>query len=320
MRKILADLFPVERDRQDFFIALAVVALFLFGGFYYLRTSSTVADVEPLTADELAKKVSELERQRLAFDAHIITDMKDHRPYYDALQTDIIREGETPVLHVTTPVDTTTSTLTAEMPTRSIDTVSTTTTTTIVTSPEISDTATIAKIESAPRISIDTMLPKLADDRAESAVASDEDVQGQQDKLAEQPQDVEDIPTAYDREASAAARAAAEALEAKEEQARRAAAERQRLAAQKKSAATKKKATVTTLKGCHVIVGAFERADNARSFKSQVTKNGFEVAIGKVRGKTYVGIPVKCTDQSEIAKIQARVNKSYNIQSWVLRE
>lgn len=305
MKKLLADFFPNDKERQDFFIALVVIAFFVIGILSYILPQRNSVDATLLTAKEIDEKVKELEYQQLSFDEGIVTDIEGYRPYYDHQQKDVVYDNRqiktdlTATAAVVPPIVETIETHKADVVEDNNDNQ-------II--EEEADTQIIPETE--------ILIEEDFDDTAiQEEVPPELDEEG---NVIEN--EVEDTEV-YDMEADAAA------IEAEREQERlaaeAAAQERKeklaRAAAKRKAAERAKRNAIGTLDGCHIIVGAFKNKKNARSFKEKVAAQNFLVNIGSVRGKMYVGIPITCTDKDKIKATQQRVNDVFKISSWVLR-
>lgn len=304
MKKLLADLFPHNKDRQDFFIALIIIAIFIVGILSYI-IPNRADKLDILTAEEANKRVNELEYQQLSFDEGIITDIDGYHPYFDHRQKEVIynnRQIKTDLAAtnaITPPIlDKITHQNDAEAPDEDAIMQDVT---------EDEDANTIPEAE----ILIEEDFDKSA---IQEEVPPELDEEG---NVIDNSNSTTDIVEEYDVEADAAVIEAArekERLAAEAEKARQ-----EKLEKEKAATARAKRNAIGTFSGCHLIVGAFKNKRNAQSFKEKVTAKNFTVTIGQVRGKNYVGIPVDCTDKNAIQSTQQRVNNTFNINSWVLK-
>jgi len=304
MKKLLADYFPNEKERNDFYIALVVIALFIFGLSYFIFPKQDTGLATVITEAELAERVADLDQQRLAFSKPMVTDIADYRPYYDHRQKNVVYDEDVqiePLLETTLEVEE------LEMEDENISLGSDEENTTGI----ITDEEMVTETESL-LLEEDT-IERTAE---EWAAAIEEEVPPSLNE------DGSVVENAESRDAVTIDTRLEDSLAMVEEKERLAAeaaakAKRER---EKRRAAERKKRAAATLSGCHVIVGAFKSTRNARSFREQVKAQNFSVAVGRVRGKMYVGIPVPCGNESTIKSTQERVNATFGIQSWVLRK
>ncbi|MFK7933555.1 MAG: SPOR domain-containing protein [Saprospiraceae bacterium] len=311
MSKLLADYFPNDKDRNDFFIALVVITFFIAGVLYYILPNRDGINTTPLTTAELAEKVADLEGQRLAFDKHIVTDMEDYRPYYDHRQKEIVYDDR----KIDADVGTTTAVAAlGEQTLADNEQIESDDSTVIIDDDEVADAG------NETTIIIEKETPTLSDEDVKDAILEEVPPNLNEDGsvVESETETVEDDPNNEDELAAAAA------LEAERERERLAAAAKAERAKKEKLArertAKRKKKQANTLSGCHVIVGAFKSSRNARSFREKVKAENFSVATGTVSGKMYVGVPVPCGNEATIKQTQERVNAAFGIKSWVLRK
>lgn len=325
MRKLLEDIFGDPKEKQDFIIALVVVALFGVAILWQILPNRSDYADEILNPTELALKSEQLEVQKVPTNNTIVSDLnRGYSPYYDHKEKELVmaKALEKTALEETKLA---TDALIAANLAKAKESQDAGNQEDTEAYSEVIETPTTEVLTEEALVEDDLLSEEeIAEDIENTEILSDEatKILEEEERVEEPLEIIEDEPTEEVLEAEEEAAAIAK-LEAEKEAAKRLAieqkAEEERKATAKKRRQVTQESTSNTLNGCHVIVGVFKNRTNARGFRDKVSAADFDAKIGKVKGRTYVAIPVNCNNNWEMKNMQKRVNEAFDLNSWILK-
>lgn len=80
-------------------------------------------------------------------------------------------------------------------------------------------------------------------------------------------------------------------------------------------------ATIPNNTNCAVIVGSFANPENFNGIVQKLQEMGYDIVKGETRpGLDYVGVPVDCGDSEKQSDLVEKLNRTFNIKSWVKKK
>ena len=72
--------------------------------------------------------------------------------------------------------------------------------------------------------------------------------------------------------------------------------------------------------GCTVIVGSFKSMANRNELEAQIKAADYEVSSGRLNnGMYYAGVPVACGESPARAALVKRINQVFNVDAWIMQ-